>query len=57
MAVIENMVWVTPKESFVERYQLELFRFRKDEKRLCPESLAVRLSHLLTINKDKSEVK
>jgi hypothetical protein len=52
----EQEVIVIPTETFMERYQLEMFRFRKGEKRKCPIGLQKRMCHLLPIEKLKKDV-
>jgi len=54
MAIEEKQVNVIPRDSFMERYQNELFRFQKGIERKCPESLQQRMNHLLPIATKKT---
>jgi len=52
----EKQVEVIPTDTFMERYGIEMFRFRKDEKKRVPEGLQKRIPQLLTLVKPKKEV-
>lgn len=54
MAIQETEVSVIPTDTFMERYQLEMFRFQKGIERKCPSSLQKRMSHLLPLATKKT---
>jgi hypothetical protein len=49
MAIEERQVSVIPRDSFMERYYLEMYRFQKGIERKCPEGLQKMMSHLLPL--------